>query len=143
MLRHRLSASVREIVSSPDADLPKGGPTFPIILDGVEAYASGDMQRLAIDASAIGCSIIYGTDDRSASGVADPALRADIASGATTFIEPVDHMRLRLTVGETIRDLKPILTRPKDPVALANLMIAPTELVSLGNSRPSNRSNAQ
>lgn len=143
MLRHRLSASVREIVSSPDADLPKGGPTFPIILDGVEAYASGDMQRLAIDASAIGCSIIYGTDDRSASGVADPALRADIASGATTFIELVDHMRLRLTVGETMRDLKPILARPKDRLALANLMIAPTELVSLENSRPSNRSNAQ
>ncbi|MBX9680739.1 MAG: hypothetical protein K2X38_18440, partial [Gemmataceae bacterium] len=80
MLRHRLSASVREFVSPPDVALPKGGPTFPIILDGIEAYASGDIRRLALDASVLGCSIIYGSDDRSVSGVADPAVRADIAS---------------------------------------------------------------
>ncbi|MBY0255298.1 MAG: hypothetical protein K2X54_28595, partial [Methylobacterium organophilum] len=89
------------------------------------------------------CSIIYGSDDRSVSGVADPAVRADIASGATTVIQPLDHMRLRLSVGETTRDLKPIHSRPKDRAALGRLVIAPTELVSLGDTRPTDRSNAQ
>lgn len=143
MLQHRLHASVREIAIPPDVVLPKGAPAFPIILDGIGAYASTDMRWLAIHASALGCSIIYGSDDRSVSGVADPAVRAEIASGVATVIEPVDHMRLRLTVGETTRSLKPILARPKDRGALANLMIAPTELVSLGHPQPSDRSNSQ
>lgn len=143
MLRHTLSAVVDEISSRSDVEFPTGGPAFPIILDGIESYASGDMRILASHASMLGCSIIYGCDDRTMIGTSDPAGGPKTVARATTVVQLLDDVHLRLFVGETTRDLKQVRARPKDRVALGRLDIAPTELLSLGDTQPFSRSDAR